>query len=66
MAHLGSSKDVFPPRFARTSLDPASKLLYYRLDSNAAPAVSFERLVIPICEVRNVLLHERHSALYSG
>ena len=70
MAHLGEGpapqKGLLLQRFARTSIDPASKLLYYRLDSNATPGVSSERLVIPICDVRNALLHEHHSAPYSG
>ena len=66
MAHLGEGpapqKGLLLQRFAHTSIDPASKLLYYRFDSNAAPGVSSERLVIPICDVRNALLHEHHSA----
>ena len=65
MAHLGEGpapqKGLLLQHFSRTSIDPASKLLYYRLDSNATPGMSSERLVIPICDVRNALLHEHHS-----
>ena len=70
IAHLkegpSPKKGQLLQRFRRTSLDPTSKLLYYRLDSNAKPGSTSERLVIPVCNVRNTLLHEHHSSPYSG
>ena len=48
-------------RFERTRLDETTGMLYYRSSKDAD-----ERLVIPKGDVRNMLLHEHHTADISG